>query len=333
MKRICILVITLLFGLILSSCNENNNNTMIYEEKLIDVNFTRGFEVSALHSASMSYTWWQYQDKAQGEPLWKLSQFCDLSRTRKNYDSTRNDLTLSTMFEDGYGIQKNDGNVEILTNISGSKEARYNLDTKTLSLNIDTTKEYIDQATSQIVKRSEGEDWVHMIIEQSAGGIVVNDYEEIILEIDFTITKNEVIDASFGTAQFQWIFSVKDMKSVINDYFWFNFTFFDALYESFPGTQIYDGGKADATGKFIYAPKTSTYLNEPLEIGKKYSVKINIRPFIENAFSIAQNKGALTESLFSDMALSSFNLGWEVSNVSKVGVDISNLSLKVGKKQ
>ena len=47
------------------------------------------------------------------------------------------------------------------------------------------------------------------------------------------------------------------------------------------------------------------------------------------AFELAKSKGALPQSEWKDMAVNGFNIGWEVSNLAKVGVRIENMSLRV----
>ena len=51
--------------------------------------------------------------------------------------------------------------------------------------------------------------------------------------------------------------------------------------------------------------------------------------YMKEAFELAKEKGALKESEWKDMAVNGFNIGWEVSNLAKVGVKIENMSLKV----
>ena len=174
-----------------------------------------------------------------------------------------------------------------------------------------------------------------MILSQASGVVYLDQVEEFVMELDFTLTECEILDSSIGAAQFQWIFSVHDKASegtLEADYFWFNVTLFDDRYESFPGTQLFDGGKADSTGKFIYAPTGKELFGEEsggkVEVGKTYHVSLNLKEYMREAFEIAQTKGALKNSSWENMAVNGFNIGWEVSNVSKVGVKIANMSLK-----
>ena len=151
------------------------------------------------------------------------------------------------------------------------------------------------------------------------------------MELDFCLTEETILDTSIGAAQFQWIFNVKDVESRIGDYYWFNVCLFDNRYDVFPGTQMYDSGKADATGKFIYAPTGTELFGESggrVEIGTTYHVALDLKAYMKQAFDIAKSKGALADSEWKNMRVNEFNIGWEVSNLAKVGVEISNLALK-----
>ena len=313
-----------------------------YRECLSDTTFQEGLSISGLQSMNVSRTWWKYRGTADETvmPYWELGQYCDLSTTRFRkgedgkdawrYDATKNDLTLGTIFDDGYGIEGTDGGYETLTNQSGSKYVSVDRATGEINLNVDTSKEYIDEA-GNISPRKNGEDWVHLILGQSAGGVIIADCSEIWVELDFCLTQTNVIDETGGASQFQWIFSVKDMNSVVGDYFWFNITLYDNRYSVFPGGGMFDSGKADATNKFIYSTSSDKLYEGEIQSGKDYSVRVDIRPLLEEAFGIAKEKGALEQSEFSSMALNSLNIGWEVTHVAQMGVKLSHISLKTKK--
>ncbi len=307
---------------------------LVERELLFDRNFIEGIKISNLNSHQVGYTWWQYGEASGDEPFWSLGQYGDLSTTRPNYDSTKNDLSLGNELFDipAYGITGQDGDYFTLTNQSGSKYISVNTKTGEFNLNIDTTKEYINQETGDLVARKNGEDWVHMIIQQTPGVVYLDQVESFIMELDFTITENAEFDNSIGAAQFQWIFSIHDKASVLGDYMWFNVTLFDNRYEIFPGTKQYDGGKADSTGKYIYAPTGEELFPEDggkVEVGKTYHVKLDLKEYMKAAFELAKEAGALPESMWENMAVNGFNIGWEVSNISRVGVKIENMSLRV----
>ena len=342
MKKLALFLAIIMILAVLSGCEglfntetpNSNDSKLIEREILFDKTFEQGIKISNLNSHQVGYTWWQYGDSKGDEPFWSLGQYCDLSTTRANYDSTKNDLSLGNELFDipAYGITGVDGDYFTITNQSGSKYMSVNTKTGEFNLNIDTTKEYVNQATGQPVIRKNGEDWVHMIIQQTPGVIYLDQVESFIIELDFTITENIEYDNSIGAAQFQWVFTVHDKASVLGDYMWFNVTLFDNRYEIFPGTQLYDGGKADATGKFIYAPKGTELFPESggkVEVGKTYHVKLDLKEYMKAAFELAKAKGALSQSEWENMAVNGFNIGWEVSNLSKVGVKIENMSLRV----
>lgn len=305
-------------------------------EILSDTSFKDGIAVSNLDSRDVATTQWKYSGNVESSvaAAWSLGQYCDLSTTRDGYDSSVNDLSLGTIFddpEDITGIESvvSDG-VYSLTNHSGSKEIVVDTNEGSVELNADTSKEYIDE-NGDILPRRDGEDWVHMILGQAAGGVRVADYSEVRVRIEFTVTEWELFDRTGGASQFQWIFSIKDYESDVGDYFWFNMTFFDDRYTEavFPGNGLYDGGKDDATDKYIYAPSGSHYSEDPIKVGQTYKVDIDIKPLVKEAFDDAKAKGALEQSAFENMGLNSLNIGWEVTDVAKVGVKIKGLSLWV----
>ena len=298
---------------------------------LLDSKFAQGISVSALESQEVSYTWWKYGSASDSvEPFWTLGQYCNLAKSRNNYDSGLNDLSLGTIFEDPKGIVGQDGAFYTLTNQSGSKEIKVDPSAGKVVLNVDTREEYVDQQTGNIVPRKDGEDWVHMILQQNHPTVYLAQVDSFVMKLDFTLDTCETYDNSIGAAQFQWIFTVHDKTSPIGDYFWFNVTLFDNRYEVFPGTQMYDGGKADSTGKFIYAPTGEELFGESggrVETGKTYHVELDLKEYMKNAFEIAQSLDAMSESRWEDLTVSGFNIGWEVSNVSNVGVTIESMSL------
>ena len=342
MKKLALFLAVIMLLSVLSGCEilfpnggtNSGNSKLVEREILFDKNFELGIKISNLNSHQVGYTWWQYGESGSEEPFWSLGQYCDLSTTRANYDATKNDLSLGNeLFEiPAYGITGVDGDYYTLTNESGSKYISVNTKTGEYNLVVDTTKEYVNQETGRPAIRQNGEDWVHMIIQQTPGVVYLDQVEAFIIELDFTITENIEYDNSIGASQFQWVFTVHDKASVLNDYMWFNVTLFDNRYDVFPGTQMYDGGKADSTGKFIYAPKGRDLFPESggkVEVGTTYHVKLDLKQYIKEAFELAKTKGALAESEWKNMAINGFNIGWEVSNLAKVGVKIENMSLRV----
>ena len=317
-----------------SSSGGGNEETPKYTEMLFDTSFKDGIKVSSLESHEVSFTWWKYGDSdASKDPLWSLGQYCNLAKTRTDYDSSVTDLSLATLFDEGKGITGSDGSKYTLTNKSGSKYIAVDPAVGEYDLKVDTSKEYVNQKTGATSPRMNGEDWVHMILQQQSPVINLSQTEEVIMSLDFTLTELETYDQSIGAAQFQWIFSVHDKSAGQReeDYFWFNVTLFDNRYEIFPGTQMYDSGKGDATGKFIYAPTGNELFGESggkVVVGKTYRVELNLKDYMKTAFDAAKSKGALERSKWEDMAINGFNIGWEVSNVSKVGVKVANMSLK-----
>lgn len=309
------------------------------KELLFDPHFENGISVTGLDSLTMSRTDWKYGDPLpSGDPFWTLGQYGNLSSTRPGYDASRNDLSLGTIFEDPKGITGKDGDYYTLTNFSGSKEIKINPAVGSVQLNADTRKEYCDQSTGDIVPRKNGEDWVHMILQPAQGireVVQLDTAESFVMKLDFTLNYCDVYDTSIGADQFQWIFTVHDDSAgnpTLNDYFWFIVTLYDNRYEVFPGNQGADSGKADATGKFMYAPKgTDLYgsTGGKVQIGQKYTVELDLLDHMTKAYTAAKEKGFMPNAEWKNLTVQSFNIGWEVSNVSRASVTLENMSLKV----
>lgn len=319
--------------------NGNVGEEFTERELIFDSNFEKGLKVSGLNSHAFAYTWWRYAGK--DEPVWSLGQYCDLSVTRDNYDSSKNDLSLGD--EDfgieSKGIEGKDGDRFTLTNQSGSKWIAVDPAKGEVELRADTSKEYIDGTTGAVVPRANGEDWVHMILQQNCSEVRLSEAESFTMTLDFTLNESELYNAQGGTSQFQWIFSVHDKTHSVApnaEYFWFNVTLYDARYEIFPGTSSIDGGKADSTGKYIYAPTGEELFGESggkVEIGKKYHVSLDLKAHMQRALEEAKKLGAMKNSSWEDLTVNSFNIGWEVTDVSKVSVTLGGLSLKVKEKK
>lgn len=315
----------------------HNSSHFETREILSDSDFIEGVKISGLESQTYAYTWWKYDGStATKEPFWSLGQYCNLARTRDQYNSSVNDLSLGTLLEEAKGIVGYEDGAHTLTNVSGSKLLKITPKAGKVVLIADTSKEYVDQETGAIQPRSDGEDWVHMILSGTCEVVYPASVEALMLSLDFTVDECTVFDGTIGADQFQWIFQIRDMSSSTIDYFWFNLTFFDNRFEIFPGTQSFDGGKADATGKFIYALSGRELFGESngkIEVGATYHVELDLKEFLHTAFLAAQSNGALLQSDWTNMAVNNFNLGWEVSNVAKVGVTLKNISVSITEKQ
>lgn len=303
-----------------------------YREWVADTRFENGVSISRLHS-SMPFLPWHFD--GQATPVWQLGQYCDLSTTRAGYDATVNDLSLlpdgtegthSIIFTDADGYRT-------LTNLSGSKKLAIDGENETVVLAIDTTKEYIDPATGERLPRREGEDWVHMILQQSLD-IPIAECEEVIMACNFKVQQCDVYDTSIGAAQFQWILRIKDctLQNQPGSAMWFLVSVYDDRYEVYPGLAVADTGKADATQDFMYAPSGTALFGEAnanIRVGRPYELTLNLKTHLRKAFDEAYEKGYLnSEAKWENMRITGFNIGWEVSNVAACSVKIAHMSIK-----
>jgi len=182
--------------------------------------------------------------------------------------------------------------------------------------------------------RKRGEPWPHLLIEQRLPAIGLNRYKEIRFHVKFSVeqctsTAVEPMDPGLHTAHITAFWTIhnqnpesKDFKDMI----WFGLPLFDARYPIPRGHQAVDTGKGDASGKFICTLPGDRFYREPVEIGVWNTLACDLVPLLAEALEISRRKGFLTETTFSDLALTSFNLGWEVPGSYNCAIRLHSLS-------
>lgn len=305
----------------LCGCSKDGPDLSNVPEMLADPMFENGFNLTTQVSSDPTTVPLTYQNTVTGDAQWRMSQWGVLNEAREGYDKTQHDLTL--------GTETKEGDAYVYSTQSGSKVVKVDPAKGEIELSVNSQKEYGN------IPRMDNEDWPHLLIEQPVGDLIFLDQmKNCYMEIEFELLKNEKSELNNSTAQFQWIFSLQNLNSnaganVYKDYMWFNVTLFDDRYELAPGTGMIDGGKADATGKYIYGPKGEYFLGDQrVEVGKRVHVQVDLLPEMIKAFGQAQEAGALNGSNLSDMGLGSINIGWEVPGMYDIGVKIYKLSLK-----
>ena len=201
-----------------------------------------------------------------------------------------------------------------------------------ISLRCDTTKEYAEP-------RKGGEDWIHLLLEEKIerkDRVYLNEMDRLDLTLDFSIDScencmsRETYNPMLHAAQACWFFTVEcnqDQNLDFEgrpDYLWFGIPLFDNRTEYMDGPQVFlDKG----TEKVIYSVKRGEYLQEPIAIGKKYSIRLDILPHIKKAFAVAKEQNWLKGAAWSDMSIGSTNIGWEVPGTFRCQLTLENLGL------
>lgn len=73
-----------------------------------------------------------------------------------------------------------------------------------------------------------------------------------------------------------------------------------------------DGGKADATRKFIYIMPGERSNPNPLKSGQWVTIRQDLLPHIQTGLQEAAQRGFLTDADPADYAVVNMNMGWEI---------------------
>ncbi|MBC2595352.1 hypothetical protein H5P28_13875 [Ruficoccus amylovorans] len=179
--------------------------------------------------------------------------------------------------------------------------------------------------------------WPHLLIEQSfPEKPYVKDLKALNLKFTGRLDHAEMkmrrsaFDPGLHSAQFQLFITVQNLNQDsenYGDFLWFGVPFYDYRERKIPPFAAQDGGKADASQKFIYSLGTRDYMRGDFHGDRWVSVETDLYPHILKAFELAQGRGFLTGSDFSDMRLASMNLGWEVTGTFDVGFEFKDFEL------
>jgi hypothetical protein len=87
---------------------------------------------------------------------------------------------------------------------------------------------------------------------------------------------------------------------------------------------------AEPAAKMIYDPGALVFTWQSPNNGQWVTIDTDILPVIKDALTAAWDKGYLKDSKdLSDYSLTSMNLGWEVTGLSDVKIQLKDISLKV----
>lgn len=255
-----------------------------------DRTFKKGIGISHLISNEYSQDMMIIKFKPTNVVDWKIRQWGSMHPLFENVTLSYND------------------NKRIIEN----KAKRIVIDDHSISLRINASNEYEHD-------RTHGEGWPHLLLEQFFKGINIGKLKNLYAEIDFDFI--DFVDHMHGrntelhTFQVGWYFAIgnKNINSIdYDDFYWFGLPFIDK--PRLPMGKPYeavDAGKEDATNKYIINIAASNYISKPTEVGDNYHVKLDILPYLKEAYKKAKNKGYLKHTLFEDLELISTNFGIE----------------------
>lgn len=177
--------------------------------------------------------------------------------------------------------------------------------------------------------RKLGDDWVHLLIEQSFSKLILLKTIESInykIKTKLLFCDNRMGDAfnsDIHTAQVTLFLTVQNRikdSPQYGDFFWFGLPLYDYRHEKIAEYGAQDLGKDDASKKFI-----STVASDELFPGSMHSmnwvsIEKDIYPLIKKSFKTAQSRGYMKDSRWEDLCISSMNLGWEVPGTFDCGI-------------
>ena len=280
---------------------------------LRDTRFQSGFEINAPKAGKHVAMGVFQPPAATNKPAWRLCQW------NSQYDLS----TAKAEIIDNQTIR--------MANAAKSATISSQNTSKDLILALDSRPEYKGKV------RTKGQAWPHLLVEQSVQPIVLfKNISRISFTIEARLLTNECFKLegytrNLHTAQFPMTFIVQNRNKQskgFGDFIWFCVTLYD---ERKPFTDLYAAkDTADPSAKMIYTPPSRTFAQETLHDGTWVTFShTNLCPLFIEAIDLARKRGYLKESLdMGDFAISSVNIGWEVTGINNVAIQIRNLDIK-----
>ena len=259
-------------------------------ELLKDTDFQNGFVVG--HIDSLAYTGnmleWKFNTMT---PSWKICQWCSKYPLFENCE-----------------IRKDGDN----RTISNAQKSVTRLEDGSVKLLLKTDLEYDHP-------REGHEGWPHLLLEQFFIDNRLTSLKELTMDVDFEFTyfKDHMKETrtNLHTFQVSWYLAIANRNQEskgYGDFLWFGLPFIDYPRYDFPQPfRAVDGGKEDATQKYIVAVDPHLYLEEKTHVGSHYQVEVPVLALIKEAFEYAKGQGYLKNTEFEDLGLLSTNFGIE----------------------
>lgn len=323
-------LILLTSTLSLTGCNNTTKEgDPSMKEILSDTAFETGFDLLTTSTTNgrkvATYLNYNGEAKKQDETPhpWQMSQWWT------PYDFSNSTFT---KVSDGVYDYKNESRHVLINN----KE-------KELTLELDSNAEYQKLFGHS---RNGDENWSHLLIEQNIKNAPhIEELEHIYINLDFVINKCENLDANqkVPAAQLLWYFTItnptngdtayeSEVNGKRNQFMWFGIPLFDSRYKFVPEYTHTDTGFVGATNTIIYSISSSNYLHDEITFGDSYHIKLDILPFILDAYNYGKDNGALDDVALSDLVLNYMNFGWELPGSFSASATIKNLSTIIVKK-
>jgi hypothetical protein len=148
-------------------------------------------------------------------------------------------------------------------------------------------------------------------------------------------------DPDLHAAQFQLFLYVQNLTQGddgFGDMLWFGMPVFDNRHPQKEETCQRDGGKPDASGKFIFSlpskaclPDGQTFFKDgrvAADNGARWTqLRVDAAPWLVYAFKLARKNGYLAETDLKDLYVSGLNFGWEMPGAYDAVMQVRRFSL------
>jgi hypothetical protein len=199
----------------------------------------------------------------------------------------------------------------------------------TLELHMDGIAEYGGKL------RAPDAPWAHLLIEQEfAQPTPLSKLKELRFTCQTKVepfrSNGDLRLENWHTAQWQAFITIQNREKGhpgYGDFLWFGIPFVDTRYAM---PKRHAAGDTAGSGKFIYSPGGREYFTalDSYPYGEWVSLQRGILPMIDAGLTAAWKAGFLQKSLDRRLfAISSINLGWELTGPLVVGGSLRNLSL------
>lgn len=224
-------------------------------------------------------------------------------------------------YSDGYHIYQNE-----------SRTLKVNTEKGELGMQLNSWLEYQERFGGS--RTSSGQTWSHFLIEQNfSQSVLLSELSSLRLSFDFqikdvTLFDQEHYNPSMHAAQFIMYFTIRNLD--FDNFFWFGVPLFDNRGNEGKPSYNIDQGFEGATNSLIYRMGQNDFLPNGVEVGKKYTVDVDLIPFLQDALitgSTATANPPLAGWDWNRCYIDYMNAGWELPGSFNIESTLSRLSL------
>lgn len=224
-----------------------------------------------------------------------------------------------------------------------NKKVRINTNESSISLRLDASKYYT-------APRKNGENWPHLLIGQGGKDYSDTDYfykrkidqmKELRVTFDAKLVYfNDAMGSTanpglHGCGFYNYLY-IQDLNKNSPGYgqmIWFGFPLFDNRTAWCAEFAAADGGKADASGMFIYQIPQNKFMPDTFwkdgkpsasEANPWIHVDFDCMPYIQRALTLAHERNYMKDTNFDELYLNGLNIGWEMYGTYDGEISIKN---------